>query len=59
LAKIASNSDSFLGSVNYLAPEMLNSEKKRPHGRPLDWYALGVFGYELLHGLPPFYSEDR
>lgn len=59
LAKKASQSGSFLGSMNYLAPEMLVKEPVKQHGRALDWYLLGVFAYELLHGLPPFYCEER
>ena len=25
----------------------------------VDWYLLGVFLYELLVGLPPFFNNDR
>ena len=59
LAKKAVSSGSFLGSMNYLAPEMLVKDDYKVHGKELDWYLLGVFAYELLHGVPPFYSEDR
>ena len=45
LAKIADHSKSFLGSVNYLAPEMLVSGPYKPHTKAIDWYLLGVFGY--------------
>ena len=37
------------------APEIL---EKRGYARPVDWWAFGVFLYEMLDGLPPFYSED-
>lgn len=47
---------SFCGSVAYLAPEML---KRQGHGKSVDWYLLGVVMYELLVGLPPYYSDDR
>ena len=56
LAKNAVTSGSFLGSMNYLAPEMLSRGDSKTHGRALDWYLLGIFIYELLHGYPPFYS---
>ena len=59
LAKKAAKSHSFLGSNNYLPPEMLVKAPKKTHGPALDWYLLGVFAYELLHGLPPFYCEQR
>lgn len=28
------------------------------YGRSVDWWALGILIYEMLTGLPPFYSED-
>lgn len=45
LAKQATTSGSFLGSMNYLAPEMLVKEEVKTHGRALDWYELGIFAY--------------
>ncbi|CAD8179125.1 unnamed protein product [Paramecium pentaurelia] len=47
---------SFCGSVAYLAPEMI---KRQGHGKAVDWYLLGVVMYELLSGLPPYYTNDR
>lgn len=43
-------------SIAYLAPEML---KKSGHGKSVDWYLLGVFFYELLCGLPPYFTNDK
>jgi len=48
--------DSFCGSYAYLAPEML---KREGHGKSVDWYLLGVFLYEMLFGIPPYYDHDR
>ena len=50
------NADSFCGSYAYLAPEML---KREGHGKSVDWYLLGVFLYEMLFGIPPYYDHDR
>lgn len=44
----------FCGSVAYLAPEML---KQKGHSKSLDWYLLGVIFYEMIVGLPPYYSS--
>jgi serine/threonine protein kinase len=44
---------SFCGSLAYLAPEVLS---RKGHGKSVDWYQFGVLMYELLVGLPPFYT---
>jgi len=47
---------SFCGSIAYLAPEML---KRAGHGKSVDWYLLGVLLYEMVVGLPPYFTNDR
>ena len=49
-------SASICGSPEYMPPEMLQA---REHSRTVDYYALGAFLYELLVGVPPFYSTNR
>lgn len=48
--------NSFCGSLAYLAPEMI---KRTGHGKAVDWYLLGVLFYEMLIGFPPFSSMNR
>ena len=58
LAKIIpkrSKSYSFCGSPEYMTPEMLNGA---PHDRKVDIYCLGSLLFEMLTGIPPFYSKD-
>jgi serum/glucocorticoid-regulated kinase 2 len=46
---------SFCGSPEYMAPEML---LKSGHNFQLDLYCLGALLFELITGLPPYYSRD-
>mmetsp|Transcript_9435 Transcript_9435/g.18715 ORF Transcript_9435/g.18715 Transcript_9435/m.18715 type:complete len:591 (+) Transcript_9435:332-2104(+) len=49
-------SNTLAGTCEYLAPEIL---KHHEHGFAVDYWALGMVIYELLTGLPPFYSYDQ
>ncbi len=48
--------NSVCGTPEYLAPEILF---KMGHGKAVDWWTLGALLYEMLTGLPPFYTSDR
>ena len=44
------------GTPEYLAPEVI---RKEGYGKPFDWWTLGSIIYEMLVGIPPFYTENR
>lgn len=44
-------SNSFVGTHEYLAPEIIRGEG---HGSTVDWWTLGIFLYELIFGKTPF-----
>lgn len=43
------------GTPDYFAPEMIAS---KGHTLAVDWWTLGVLGYELMCGNPPFEAEQ-
>ncbi|KAJ0962325.1 hypothetical protein J5N97_030153 [Dioscorea zingiberensis] len=45
-----------VGTHEYLAPEIVSCNG---HGNGVDWWAFGVFLYELLYGLTPFKGSTK
>jgi serum/glucocorticoid-regulated kinase 2 len=47
---------SMCGTPEYMAPEVLNQSG---HGFCVDYWGLGMLVYEMMTGLPPWYTTDR
>lgn len=48
--------NSFCGTAEYLAPEMLIGNG---HDFTVDWWALGILIFEMVVGIPPFFHRNK
>jgi serine/threonine protein kinase len=47
---------SFLGTVEYMAPEIISGHE---YGMAVDWWSLGALAHDLLTGSPPFMGPNN
>ena len=55
IQKAGNLNETYCGSAEYMSPEMLNGDN---YSYGIDYYSLGAVLYEMVTGLPPFYSTD-
>ncbi|CAN1305121.1 PHOT2 [Linum perenne] len=56
VAEPVTNSNSFVGTEEYIAPEIITGTG---HSSAIDWWAVGILVYEMLYGRTPFRGKNR
>jgi PAS domain S-box-containing protein len=56
IAEPEGRANSFVGTEEYLAPEIINGTG---HGPSVDWWSFGILMYELVYGFTPFRGAKR
>nr|AHZ63918.1 phototropin [Zygnemopsis sp. MFZO] len=56
VAEPTGTSNSFVGTEEYIAPEIISGTG---HGAQVDWWAFGIFLYEMLYARTPFRGRNR
>lgn len=53
---VAARSCSFVGTHEYVSPEVASGGS---HGNAVDWWAYGIFIYEMIYGRTPFAAQSN
>eukprot|EP00891_Asterochloris_glomerata_P009772 jgi/Astpho2/9772/Aster-03748 len=56
VAEPEARANSFVGTEEYLAPEVINGTG---HSNGVDWWSFGILMYELVYGFTPFRGSKR
>jgi p70 ribosomal S6 kinase len=57
LSKVAIDALTVCGTVEFMAPEIL--EERSKYDKSVDYWSLGIMIYDMITGAPPFTGSNR
>ncbi|KAI8590139.1 kinase-like domain-containing protein [Geranomyces variabilis] len=59
LSKVALDARTVCGTIEFMAPEVLDDHRTEGYGAAVDYWSLGVMLFDMLTGSPPFTGNNR
>ena len=56
MSRLSAMTNTFCGTPEFMAPEIL---QEQPYGLAVDWWAFGIFLYEMLQNRAPFHGKNE
>ncbi|KAJ3154964.1 Ribosomal protein S6 kinase beta-1 [Geranomyces michiganensis] len=59
LSKVALDARTVCGTIEFMAPEVLDDHRTEGYGAAVDYWSLGIMLFDMLTGSPPFTGNNR
>ncbi|KAJ3020572.1 Ribosomal protein S6 kinase beta-1 [Thoreauomyces humboldtii] len=59
LSKVALDARTVCGTIEFMAPEVLDDRRTEGYDKAVDFWSLGVMLFDMLTGSPPFTGQNR
>ncbi|KAI9015150.1 kinase-like domain-containing protein [Gaertneriomyces semiglobifer] len=59
LSKVALDTRTVCGTIEFMAPEVLDDHREGGYDKAVDYWSLGIMLFDMLTGAPPFTGNNR